>query len=67
MENHYKMWRFDALADKIPQNFPVHFIGAARDCIVPPSAHILPLYRLLQQRNMDVSYQELATGHIFAQ
>ena len=67
MEKHHKMWRFDALADKIPQNSRLHFIGAIRDSIVPPSTHIMPLYRLLQERNMDVSYQELATGHIFAQ
>ena len=66
LQNNYKTWRFDALADKIPQTMPLHFIGATRDSIVPPSTHILPLYRLLQERNMDVSYQELATGHIFA-
>ena len=67
LQNNYKTWRFDVLADKSPQTMPLHFIGATRDSIVPPSTHILPLYRLLQERNMDVSYQELATGHIFAQ
>ena len=66
MEANYKRWRFDALAERIPQEMPLHFIGAKRDSIVPPQNHILPLYQLLQKRNMDVSYQELATGHIFA-
>jgi len=66
MENNYKKWRFDALADEIPQTMPLHFIGAARDTIVPPSTHVLPLYTLLRKRNMDVTYQELKTGHIFA-
>ena len=65
MEAHYKQWRFDALADKIPQTMPLHFIGGAKDTTVPPKTHIFPLYHLLQARNMDVSYQELDAGHIF--
>lgn len=66
MESHYKEWRFDTLAEKIPQTMLLHFIGGTRDTIVPPSTHILPLYMLLQKRNMDVTYQELEAGHIFA-
>ena len=66
MRDNYKAWRFDALADKIPQTMPLHFIGGTKDTIVPPSTHILPLYGLLQKRNMDVTYRELNAGHIFA-
>ena len=65
MKNHYKQWRFDALANKIPQTMPLHFIGGTKDSMTPPNTHILPLYTLLQERNMDVTYQELEAGHIF--
>lgn len=65
MKNHYKQWRFDALADRIPQTVPLHFIGGTKDSMVPPNTHILPIYTLLRERNMDVTYQELEAGHIF--
>ena len=62
---HYKEWRFDALADRIPQTMPLRFIGGTKDDMVPPETHIMPLYNLLQQRGMDVTYDELNAGHIF--
>jgi len=61
----YKNWRFDAIADKIPQDMPLHFIGGTRDAAVPPEKHTKPIYNLLRARGMDVSYQELDAGHIF--
>ena len=62
---HSKEWRFDALADKIPQTMPLRFIGGKKDTMVPPESHIMPLYNLLKERGMDVTYQELDAGHIF--
>jgi len=60
---HAKEWRFDALAEKIPQTMPLHFIGAAEDVVVPPEQHIKPIFRLLKERGLDVTYQELQDGH----
>lgn len=65
MAVHCKQWRFATLADKIPQTMPLHFIGGAKDITVPPENHIFPLYNLLRERNMDVTYQELDADHIF--
>lgn len=65
IKENYKKWRFDALADKIPQDMPLHFIGGTRDIAVPPEKHTKPIYNLLRARGMDVSYQELDAGHIF--
>ncbi len=65
IEKNYKSWRFDAIADKIPQDMPLHFIGGTRDASVPPEKHTKPIYNLLRERGMDVSYQELDAGHIF--
>lgn len=58
-------WRFDALADRLPPEVGLHFIGGTRDTAVPPPKHIFPLYERLLDRGMDVSYQELNTGHAF--
>ena len=65
IEANCKAWRFDAIADKIPQDMPLHFIGAAKDITVPPQKHTKPIYNRLLARGMDVSYQELDAGHIF--
>ncbi|MBO5727651.1 MAG: hypothetical protein J6R39_03395, partial [Oscillospiraceae bacterium] len=65
IDAHSGQWRFDALADKIPQTMPLRFIGGAKDTMVPPETHIMPLYNRLKERGMDVTYQELDAGHIF--
>ena len=36
-----------------------------KDEMVPPETNIMPLYHLLKQRGMNVSYDELDAGHIF--
>ncbi len=63
IDAHSGQWRFDALADKIPQAMPLRFIGGAKDTMV--QTHIMPLYNRLRERGMDVTYQELDAGHIF--
>ena len=65
LEANLAKWRFDALAERIPQSMPVHFIGGTRDTAVPPQRHTIPVYELLRKRGMDVSYQELDTDHTF--
>lgn len=65
MAEHHQQWRFNAVADKIPQDMQLHFIGAAQDEVVSPETHTKPVYNRLRQRGMDVSYQELNAGHIF--
>ena len=65
MATHYHQWRFNAIADRIPQVMQLHFIGATQDEAVPPEVHTKPIYDLLRARGMDVSYQEFDTGHIF--
>ena len=65
LEENLEKWRFDALAARIPQHMQLHFIGGTRDTAVPPQRHIYPLYELLRQRGMKVSYQELDTVHAF--
>lgn len=62
---HAAEWRFTALADKIPQDMPLHFIGGTQDTMTPPEVDIMPLYRLLEARGMDISYAELPAGHTF--
>jgi len=57
--------RFTALADKIPQELPLYFIGGTKDTTVPPEQHIMPLFELLKARGMDVSYESVADGHAF--
>ena len=66
MRDHYKEWRFLSLAEKIPSDLPLCFIGGSLDTTVPPRRHIFPLYDLLVKRGMHVSYHELIAGHIFA-
>lgn len=62
---HAEQWRFVALAEKFPQNMPLHFIGGAEDTMTPPEVDIMPLYRLLEARGMDISYTEIPAGHTF--
>lgn len=62
---HYTQWRFNVVAEKIPQNMLLRFIGAIKDETVPPREHIMPLFHRLKERGVDVSYQELDAGHIF--
>lgn len=65
LEENCAKWRFDRLADRIPREIPMHFIGASRDTVVPPELHTVPVYELLKKRGMQVSYQELDTTHTF--
>ena len=65
LEENLEKWRFDALAARIPQDVSLHFIGGTRDTAVPPQRHTIPVFELLRQRGMEVSYQELDTVHNF--
>ena len=58
-------WRFTALAERIDQKMPLHFIGGRDDTITPPVDHIMPMLQVLRSRGMDVSYEELPDGHSF--
>ena len=62
---HHHQWRFNAIADNIPQNMQLHFIGAIQDEVVSPEVHAKPIYNLLRTRGMAVSYQEFNAGHLF--
>lgn len=61
-----KIWRFTALADKIPQEMPLHFIGGKKDTTCPTPTHIQPLYDLLEARGMDITLVEADDGHAYS-
>lgn len=65
MRAHAQERRFTALADKIPQDMPLYFIGGEKDTTVPPAQHIMPLLDLLKARGMNVSYTSVSDGHAF--
>ena len=60
-----KQWRFDKLAALLPEEVPIHFIGASADAITPPGQHIMPIYQALCRRGMKTSYAEFDDGHAF--
>ena len=64
IQNHAK-WRFPTLAEQMPDNVPIHFIGGSRDDLVPPKDHIFPIYEKLQERGIPTTYTEFDDGHSF--
>lgn len=58
-----KNWRFPRLAPFINPELPIRFIGGSKDDITPSPIHIFPTLKILQERNMDVTYTELPDGH----
>lgn len=65
VEKNYETWRFTALADRVPKNVPIHFIGGRQDDLTPPSTHIMPMYEKMLERGASASYAEFDDGHSF--
>lgn len=64
-EAHRKTWRFTDMACFVNPEIPLLLIGAGHDTITPPCLHIAPLLSCLNDRGLQVSYQEFPDIHTF--
>ncbi len=58
-------WRFSSLAQKIPADLPLLFIGGKRDAVCPPPTHMEEAVKVLQDRQANVRSLLLDDDHSF--
>ena len=63
VELHHEQWRFPNLADLMPEQTPVHFVGGKQDILTPPGEHIMPIYEKMVEKGRKVTYTEFDDGH----